>query len=89
MYHYIIYILSNNNIVEVVNNSSKSFIVDVKTKFYSKVFDQSFINYYAELTYNRRGIFKGNVLGKYYDDKICEGEFTYAVPDLMTLPTIN
>ena len=71
------------------NKSSKSFIVDSKTKFHSKVFNQSFINYYAELTYHRRGISKGLVIGKYYDDKICEGEFTYASPDLMKLPITN
>ena len=68
------------------NNTSKSFIVDAKTKFHSKVFSQSFINYYAELIHHRRGIFKGLVIGKYHDEKICEGEFTYASPDLMNSP---
>ncbi len=66
--------------------SYKSFIVDAKTKFHSKVFSQSFINYHAKLIHNRRGIFKGIVVGKYYEEKICEGEFTYASPDLMHLP---
>lgn len=71
------------------DKSSRSFIVDAKTKFHSKVFNQSFINYYAELTYNRRGIFKGLVVGEYNDEKICEGEFTYASPNLMNLPSKN
>ena len=69
------------------NKSYRSFIVDAKTKFHSKVFSQSFINYHAELIHNRRGIFKGLVVGKYHDEKICEGEFTYASPDLMHLPS--
>ena len=78
----LIYNISNSK-------SSRSFIVDAKTKFHSKVFSQSFINYHAELIHNRRGIYKGIVIGKYNDDKICEGEFTYASPDLMHLPNIK
>tara|TARA_B100000886_G_C20426910_1_gene494643 strand:+ start:9985 stop:10437 length:453 start_codon:yes stop_codon:yes gene_type:complete len=71
------------------DKSSRSFIVDAKTRFHSKVFRQSHINYFAELKYNQRGIFKGIVSGKYNDDKICDGEFTYASPNLMNLPISN
>ena len=66
---------------------SRSFIVDTKAKFYSKVFKQPFINYHAELTYNKRGIFKGTVKGRYLEENICEGFFTYASPQLMNLPS--
>ena len=65
---------------------SKSFIVEAKTKFHKRVYSQPVINYFAELTFNKRGIFKGSVIGKYKKEKICEGIFTYASPDLMQLP---
>ena len=65
---------------------SKSFIVEAKTKFHKRVYSQPLINYFAELIFNKRGIFKGSVIGKYKKEKICEGIFTYASPDLMQLP---
>ena len=68
------------------SKSSKSYVVEAKTKFHSKVFSQSFINYQAKLIYQRRGVFKGQVIGKCFSEKICEGEFTYASPDLMRFP---
>ena len=68
---------------------SKSFIVDAQTKFYTKVFKQPMINYYAELIYSKRGIYKGNVVGKFSNEKICEGQFTYASPELMNIPNLK
>lgn len=65
---------------------SVAYIADAKTKFHSRVFSQNFINYHAELIHDRRGIFKGEVIGKYGEEKICEGEFTYASPNLMIVP---
>ena len=65
------------------HNSSRSFIVESKTKFISKVSKQPFIKYYAEFSYSKHGIFKGNVKGKYLKAVICKGEFKYASPDLM------
>jgi len=67
----------------------KSYIVDAKTKFHKKVYNQPLINYHAELIHNRRGIFKGSVIGEYCSNKICEGKFTYASPDLMAMPSIS
>ena len=68
---------------------SRSYIVDIKTKFHKKVFNQPLINYHAELLLNSRGIFKGIVIGMYSSEKICEGEFTYASPDFMLYPKIK
>ena len=65
---------------------SRSFIVEANTKFNTKVYEQPFINYFADLTFNKRGIFKGFVVGKYKEEKICSGKFTYASPELMKVP---
>lgn len=64
----------------------KSYIVDSRTRFFAKVYNQPLINYQAELTSYKRGIFKGLVHGSYEGTKICEGDFTYASPSLMSLP---
>ena len=68
---------------------SRSFIVEAKTKFHTKVYRQPLINYLAELKFNKRGVFKGTVIGQYRKEKICEGTFTYASPELMKVPIIK
>lgn len=64
-----------------------AYITDMKVKQIAAAKPSQNINYEAELTSFRRGIAKGIVRGESDGKVICRGEFSYASPHLMALPS--
>lgn len=58
------------------------FVVETSCKFYKKVSANEVIKFFAKLTYNRRGFFKGNVQGFVLENLVCYGDFVLVIPQL-------
>ena len=70
------------------HNYEKAYIVDIKTKLFSSITElDSEITYFAKLTSHKRGISKGTVEVFSKKGKKSKGEFVYASPSLIKLPS--
>jgi len=70
------------------HGKARSFITDIDVKVLNAAKPGTDIEYEAKILRARRGIFKGEVIGKSNEQVICKGVFSYASPHLMSTPKI-
>ena len=70
------------------HGKARSFITDIDVKVLNAAKPGTDIGYEAKILMARRGIFKGEVIGKSNEHVICKGVFSYASPHLMSAPKI-
>lgn len=70
----------------IEHGEHRAFINDIQVKLLAPVTPKSNIDYHATLLSTRRGITKGEVIGRSDAKMVCKGEFAYASPHLMALP---
>ena len=69
------------------HGAKRSFVTDINAKLLSAATPGLSITYEASLKSFRRGIAKGEVIGTSEGKVLCRGEFGYASPHLMAVPT--
>ena len=72
----------------VDHGKARSFITNIDVKVLNAARPGICIEYEAKMLSSRRGIFKGEVIGKSEEKSICKGIFSYASPHLMSAPKI-
>ena len=73
----------------VDHGKARSFVTDIDVKVLNAASPGIDIEYEAKILTARRGIFKGEVIGKSNELIICKGAFSYASPHLMSTPKID
>jgi len=64
------------------HQGNSAFIQKFNVTLFTPVEPSNFIEYVANLTSFRRGIAKGNIVGKVEDNEVCTASVTYASPSL-------
>ena len=70
----------------VDHGKARSFITNIDVKVLNSAKPGTDIGYEAKILSTKRGIFKGEVIGKSNELVICKGVFSYASPHLMSVP---